>query len=770
MEYCDFSAVVSTLKRYFHEGYGSNQSVFLDELFYSFFYQEEVEPPVYSTGLVSRWFSGQKRISPDIVRYYTHRANQKKLAQDLEQNVLGQLSDGAMAVEEVYALVVGDYTISEQKKSSLTRHYPCQTPAQQAGFLADVILFVLERPFVPRAATGVRELPPGARSPVVADLIFGNQVPSPCRYFCGRDGDLERLHQLLQSQHKVALHGIAGIGKSELAKAYVKAYASCYTNTVYIPYTGDLRRDIGEMDFADDWFQDGEEERFRKHNRFLRTLKPDTLLVLDNLNATAIQEPLLSVVLNYRCRILITTRCRLSSVAEQVVGEFENREDLLGLMGQLYAGAAEQPDLMEALIQMVHGHTFAVELTARLLEHGILEPEELCEKLRREKVDLDATDYISVDKDGRSRKDTYCRHIHTLFSLYELSGEELDVLRNLSLMPVTGVHKRLFAHWLRQRDLNTINQLVEKGIVHPMDARSIGLKPLLREIAYSETQPSVSACELLLSSIQGTCLQWETDLPNHVLLHQVMEGILDGIVCDDGEAYLLFLETCFSFFHRYHYHTGMHRVVEAMAQRLDDPAEEGDIHRALYLDFQATLEPNLQRAKGFLSKAIHVLPEESEEAAPVLSQLHAHLGAMLQEEQDFAGARGHMETALSLCQTWGLEQDHSYVDLVTRYALLLARQGEETRGMELLERMEREVCQSQRQPSLDYGKILDAMGTIQLQMGDVPMGTECMRRAEEIRLEYQFLSQKEVAEQRGEIQRRYIRAGITLGKKIVGKA
>ena len=41
-------------------------------------------------------------------------------------------------------------------------------------------------------------------------------VPKPCRYFCGREKEIEQLHELLVKERKVFLHGIAGIGKSEL--------------------------------------------------------------------------------------------------------------------------------------------------------------------------------------------------------------------------------------------------------------------------------------------------------------------------------------------------------------------------------------------------------------------------------------------------------------------------------------------------------------------------------------------------------------------------
>ena len=66
------------------------------------------------------------------------------------------------------------------------------------------------------------------------------------------------------------------------------------------------------MDFIDDLPESTEQERFQRHNRFLRSLKSDTLLIIDNFNVTATQDSFLSVVLKYRCQILFTTRSNLN--------------------------------------------------------------------------------------------------------------------------------------------------------------------------------------------------------------------------------------------------------------------------------------------------------------------------------------------------------------------------------------------------------------------------------------------------------------------------
>jgi len=87
-----------------------------------------------------------------------------------------------------------------------------------------------------------------------------SKVPKPCRHFLGRENELEKLHAILEENSKVFLYGIAGIGKSELAKAYAKIYRKEYTNILYLIYSGDLRQDIIDLDFADDLPEDTEEE------------------------------------------------------------------------------------------------------------------------------------------------------------------------------------------------------------------------------------------------------------------------------------------------------------------------------------------------------------------------------------------------------------------------------------------------------------------------------------------------------------------------------
>ena len=135
------------------------------------------------------------------------------------------------------------------------------------------------------------------------------------------------------------MQGIPGIGKSELAKAYAKKHKKDYTNIIYINYSGNLKADIVNLDFADDYnANEPEAERFRRHNRFLRSLKDDSLIIFDNFNAVATDDGLLSEILEYSCRILFTTRSRFDEYDSYIIEEMPD-DALLELRGNLFTDA-----------------------------------------------------------------------------------------------------------------------------------------------------------------------------------------------------------------------------------------------------------------------------------------------------------------------------------------------------------------------------------------------------------------------------------------------
>ena len=679
----------------------------------------------FDNGLVCRWMTGQAKISPKICTYYARPSKQEKLA------ALYKPIDSRLL------------------------------------FLAKLISFGMERQFIKRDTRNQKLLAGGSLSPVVLDYIMDSEVPRPCRHFLGREEELDEFHAMLEENSKVFLYGIAGIGKSELAKAYAKQYKKYYTNILYVEYAGDLHQAVTDMDFTDDLPEDGEEERFRKHNRFLRSLKDDTLLIIDNFNVTATQDSFLPVVLKYRCRILFTTRSRFDGHCILQLKEIREPASLFQLAAAFYSEAEEHRTLVEEIIETVHRHTFAVELAANLLENGILPPERLLEKLREEKASLENEDKIIAIKDGQNSKATYYNHIHTLFSLYSISVKQQEIMRNLCFLPPAGISARIFADWLGLTDLNAINDLVETGFVQATTRHTISLHPMIQEIALSETKPSVTACHTLLNSLQKICLMHGTEVSYYKKLFQTVGNIMRMIEKDDPTKYLLFLEDIFPYMEKYRYKTGMKEIIYEMKQLLKGNGNGTDTDRALLLDYQACMETKPEKAIKLEKEALAQIKEITEDNAHLVSNLHANLGGLYRLNGQAALAKEHMEKGIFLLEQYQLLYTNDSIPQINNYAALLTELQEPERAMAALQKLAQIIKEYNSDTCLDYAQVQESMGNICLITANISQAKTHFKKAMKI-YENVWADEPELIEEKyQEIQELYPQVGIALARGIL---
>ena len=766
LDRCDFSSISTYLKNHISESNQMSQPDFLYELFEDFMNDPANEDFSMDNGLVCRWLTGQAKISPKISSYYSKSGNQKKLAETIHQNLLPLIPDCNMAMQDIYTLFMQDDTISDAKKKNLASLY--KPASSRLLFLAKLISFGMERQFVKRDTRNQKLIAGGALSPIVLDYIMDSEVPKPCRHFLGRDKELEELHAMLEENLHVFLYGIAGIGKSELAKAYAKQYKKHYTNILYVEYTGDLHQDITDMDFIDDPPEISEQERFQRHNRFLRSLKSDTLLIIDNFNVTATQDNFLSVVLKYRCQILFTTRSNLNEYCTFQLKEINDINTLFQLTSIFYSDADKHRSTVEKIIETVHYHTFAVELAAKLLENGISTPNQLLAKLQEERASLDNEDKIRIIKDGQSSKATYYSHIHTLFSLYALSQKQQDIMCNLCFLPSTGISARIFAKWLELPTLNEINDLIEPGFVQTTTRHTISLHPMIQEIALSETKPSVNICHILLDSLQKICLMHGIEVDYYKKLFQTIGNIIELIEKDDMPKYLLFLENVFPYMDNYNYQKGMREIIQELKNLLKHKDIGTDSDRALLLDFQATLEIKPEKAIKLEKDAIALIKEITEENAHLASNLHSNLGGLYRMNGYPDLAREHMEKGLFLLEQYNLLYTHDGIPQFTNYAMFLAEQQAPEKGISVLQKLSKGIKEYNSDCCLDYATVQESLATIYLMTANLPKAKTHFKRACKIYEKIWADEPEMIKAKYQEIQELYPQIGFSIGKTLSG--
>lgn len=401
----------------------------------------------------------------------------------------------------------------------------------------------------------------------------------------------------------------------------------------------------------------------------------DTLFIVDNFNTTVSQDNMLSVVMKYRCRMLFTTRSRFDNYAAMELEEISDRKSLLLLMGCFYSDAEKYTSILEQIIDTVHRHTLAVELAARLLEIGILEPLSLLNKLKEEKASLDASDKIGITKDGQSRKATYYDHIHTLFSLYQLDKEERDIMRSLIFIPTAGISARVFAKWLKCRDMNVVNDLVEKGFVQLGVGHTIALHPMIQEVAVIEMNPSVQNCRELLNSLKEICLRHGEEVFYYKKMFQTIENVIKLITNDDTLLYIQFLKNVFPYMEKYQETQGMELVLKELSLLLEDNTVGTISDRALLLDYRASCETKIQKMIKLEKEAISLIAEITPDNAFLVSNFYANLGGYYKLNGNLELAKQAMEQAIRITEQYGLTCYHDCIVQIANYAVLLTDMG-----------------------------------------------------------------------------------------------
>ena len=105
--------------------------------------------------------------------------------------------------------------------------------------------------------------------------------------------------------------------------------------------------------------------------------------------------------------------------------------------------------VVREIIQTVGCHTPTVCLSALSLTASGIEPEELLAELKTCGLNIASGEDVELYKDNDFTDGLMIEHLRKLLQLGKLSNQQLDILRNLSLLPVAGVLKNSFKNWMK---------------------------------------------------------------------------------------------------------------------------------------------------------------------------------------------------------------------------------------------------------------------------------------------------------------------------------
>ena len=322
--------------------------------------------------------------------------------------------------------------------------------------------------------------------------------------FVGRDALIDSIHAAYGARNVVFLHGMGGIGKSEIAKQYAKRFRADYDTVVFARYTTSLAALIADDTIfamsglarrtrADNTQQTDEEYARDKLKALRASASKRTLLIIDNFDVT--KDPLLQE-LTGDCpyRVLITTRCKPETGKYHVIPVRELDDEALRAMVIAYADPEDCPldpedPAFPALLTLANRHTLTLELIARFISlRGLDDVGEAIGLLQANGLSILGD---SGDENGYQR-------ICDLFRLTALSDTELTFLRCLALMPPAGVEQKLFRQWCGD-GYAARSRLMSLSLISidPL-TRRLSLHPVIREVIINELKPGYDHCRAFI--------------------------------------------------------------------------------------------------------------------------------------------------------------------------------------------------------------------------------------------------------------------------------
>lgn len=472
------------------------------------------------------------------------------------------------------------------------------------------------------------------------------------------------------------------------------------------------------MDFAGDNLSDDEHTRFTKHIRFLKSLRSDSLIIIDNFNTA--NDSFLSTLINYGCKMIFTTRSNIDCGYIFNLDVIGNSDELYQLVSKYYSYADENKAVINEIIETVHHHTLSVEMIAKLLEKGLHSPEEILEHLRQNSADPESADKIKISKDGVNSKGTYYNHIRSLFSLYLLDDDYQSIMRNMIFFDEVRI--RYFAKMLELNDTNGINELCELGFIRNDHADLILLHPMIRDVVLLDLKPSFENCGTLITNLKSKLQIIGYELPDSAIIISSIRNVMKYLGSTDSSSYLNFLETAYIFLDNYHEYDFMEIIISETEKLLDDEGIRNENNRALLLNNKAMLPMNrndkLVHSIGMMNNALSMCDSN---ANPVLfANINMNLGLLYIENSETERGLEFMDKAYLFIKLTRAYND-DFITIARNYAATLSENSRVTKAIEVLKECEfaTEECCSNNHAALLYD-----LGAAYILSGNYPLAVK----------------------------------------------
>ncbi|MBR5272519.1 MAG: TIR domain-containing protein [Clostridia bacterium] len=396
------------------------------------------------------------------------------------------------------------------------------------------------------------------------------------RYFVGRENELALIKDSFNSKKKgVFLHGIGGIGKTELAIKYAEINKSSYDVVLFLKYNKTTTlQDMLDTVEIENFIGDVKEKR----EKFRSLIDERTLVIVDNFDVESASDDGLRWLFETKAHVLISTRTDFSAIYNgDKYTQIEIKELASDVLEQVFLSNAQinkisdnDRTILLQIFKLIEYHTYATELLAKQMYYSGWSLELLHQKIKSGLASLENVEKVVSNKDEYTEKNSLLNILRAVFKVSDLTEEQKQVLRNMALLcSFIGVNKNIYKEYCNSelhiheydlnsvlgysahrfyftpiipessKDIDTINTLFELGWIQIKNAFYV-LHPLVSDIVSIDLTPSAENCVKFYEYVKAklSYFEWfrcedEADKKTHVNDLQLLSQLINNLNFND---------------------------------------------------------------------------------------------------------------------------------------------------------------------------------------------------------------------------------------------
>ena len=542
---CDFQNVTDTLMR----NMASSTTIYYNNLLNTLFgsYLADASLYAFDNPTATKLHKGVIRVASEMSEFYLD-ADRSVLCGDIKE-LLQYIFDKPNTFKELYELIQFDDTLSASIRKDILSRVSKQYSDDNSlvDMIYEAVHTAVTRKYE-KSGTAYVALKYSTDISLIEDVLFANSeyIP-PCKHFCGRDSELNKLHTLVQDNTTVIVTGVAGIGKSELVRAYAKEHKKEYQNFGYYFYGGSLKDIIANI-IRDPVTADSDlNTRYRHNLDLLSDLGESVLLIIDNFNSMSDDDECFDDVYDLKCKVIFTSHMRFEDYAKYELQAFRHADDVKTLTKYFYKYKEDEWKYLLEIFGIFEFHTFCIELCAKAFTKGVFTPKSLYKNLRTFKI-KDFAEKISAKKDKHPKKKTYFDHIRELFNLLGLPEQHKQVLRIMVFAPNYGFRKDFFAKIMNLKNMVIVEDLIDVGLLNENYWGKISIQSVVAEVVRSELETNNVNCFDFLEIVRTLCIN-ESNIADvgETTILQMAAVTFRLMDFDDTDFQFRFVHDCFKF-------------------------------------------------------------------------------------------------------------------------------------------------------------------------------------------------------------------------------